>query len=67
MDRKTDKHWRNNDPWELCGLDNHCDKSCVVGGEWCQVALMIRKLAKYEDTGMSPDEIEDMVKILESR
>lgn len=65
MNRKTEKYWRNDDPWELCGLGKDCKRGCVNNGEWCNVALMIRKLAKYEDTGLQPEEIENLISIVE--
>lgn len=40
------------DPWELCGMDCYCTKSChELGGcaKGCQIPKMYRKLAEYEN------------------
>ncbi len=60
MERLTRESWRNDDPWELCGLDNDCKRGCVNAGKWCEVAIKLRRLAKYEDSGFSPEEIEQL-------
>lgn len=44
-------------PWELCGLDEDCLRSC----QDCNIAKMYRKLAAYEDIGFSPEELQQMV------
>lgn len=44
-------------PWELCGLDEDCLRSC----QDCNIAKMYRKLAAYEDIGFSPEELQQLV------
>lgn len=55
MERLTDKDTLRVafDPWELCGLDNVCQRSC----KGCKIPKMIRRLAAYEDAAQSPDEL----------
>ena len=57
MERMTREHWRNDDPWELCGLGDDCKRRCVNSREWCKVALQIRRLAQYEDTKLTPAQV----------
>lgn len=52
MERITDKHWRNLDPWECCGQDKYCQRGCHEQGgcvNGCIVPKIYIKLAKYED------------------
>lgn len=54
MDRltKNDLNEVCYDPWELCGMDNHCTKDCHEEGgctKGCHILKMYRKLAEYED------------------
>ena len=44
-------------PWELCGIDKDCLRSC----EECNVVEMYKKLAAYEDIGLKPEELQEMV------
>ena len=44
-------------PWELCGLDKDCLRSC----EECNIVEMYKKLAAYEDIGFKPEELQEMV------
>lgn len=60
MERLTDKAWRNFDPWECCGQDNFCKRGCHEPGgcnNGCKVPKLYARLAKYEDTGKTPEEI----------
>lgn len=60
MERLTDTCWMNFDPWECCGQDNYCKRdSREVGGcrNGCIVPKLYVRLAKYEDTGLTPEEI----------
>ena len=60
MERLTDKAWRNFDPWECCGQDNYCKRGCHEPGgctNGCIVPKLYARLAKYEDTGKTPEEI----------
>ena len=60
MERLTDKAWRNFDPWECCGKDNYCKRGCHEPGgctNGCIVPKLYARLAKYEDTGKTPEEI----------
>ena len=63
MNRLTEKHWRNLDPWECCGQDNYCQRGCHVEGGCtggCIVPENYTALAKYEDTGLTPEEVADL-------
>lgn len=44
-------------PWELCGLDKDCLRSC----EECNIVEMYKKFAAYEDIGLKPEELQEMV------
>lgn len=60
MERLTEKHWRNLDPWECCGQDRFCHRGCHdMGGctNGCIVPKLYVRLASYEDTGLTPEEI----------
>jgi hypothetical protein len=46
------------DPWEFCGLDGSCIRSC----HGCKIPAMIEKLMRYEDTGLEPEEIKAKLK-----
>ena len=63
MERLTDKHWRNLDPWECCGQDDFCQRGCHDEGgcaNGCIVPKLYDKLAQYEDAGLSPKEIHEL-------
>ena len=60
MKRLTVEHWQNLDPWECCGQDNYCIRpSNKPGGcrNGCIVQKLYTRLAQYEDTGLSPEEV----------
>lgn len=60
MNRLTEKHWRNLDPWECCGQDRFCGRrSDDLGGckNGCIVPKLYARLATYEDTNLTPEEI----------
>lgn len=44
-------------PWELCSLDKDCLRSC----EECNIVEMYKKLAAYEDIGLKPEELLEIV------
>lgn len=44
-------------PWELCGLDKDCLRIC----EECNIVEMYKKLAAYEDIGLKPEELQEIV------
>lgn len=44
------------DPWEICGIQNTCNRNCLYPTS-CPIPDMIRKLAKYEDTGIEPEDV----------
>ena len=46
------------DCWELCELDDVCNRDCFKPTP-CKIPSMISKLAKYEDTGLEPDELQE--------
>ena len=46
------------DCWELCELDDVCKRNCFEPTP-CKIPSMISKLAKYEDTGVEPEEIKE--------
>ena len=63
MERLTIKNWRNLDPWETCGQDYYCNRQCHEKGgctNGCIVPRIYAHLATYEDTGLEPEEINDM-------
>lgn len=72
MKRLTDKYWRNFDPWECCGQDNFCQRGCHDPGgcaNGCIVPRLYARLAAYEDTGLTTEEVSDLalqVKTLET-
>lgn len=60
MKRLTVEHWQNLDPWECCGQDNYCVRpNNKPGGcrNGCIVQKLYTRLAQYEDTGLSPEEV----------
>lgn len=60
MDRLTEKTWANLDPWECCGQDGYCTRpSNKPGGcrQGCIVPKLYIRLAKYEDIGLTPEEV----------
>lgn len=60
MERLTESYWMNLDPWECCGQDNYCKRDChEVGGctNGCKVPKLYARLARYEDTGLMPEEV----------
>lgn len=63
MDRLTDTNTNKVcfDTWELCGLDNVCKRDCWKPAP-CKLPKMIRRLAAYEDTGLTPEEVALYVK-----
>ncbi len=64
MERITETAWRNLDPWECCGQDNYCKRGCYDDGgciKGCIVPKLYERLATYEDTGLSPDEIKELL------
>ncbi len=62
-ERLTEECWKNLDPWECCGQDYYCKRGlrekggCING---CIVPRNYSRLAKYEDTGLSPAEIKEL-------
>ena len=62
-ERLTEVSWENLDPWETCKQDNYCARSCHEEGgcaNGCPVPRLYRKLAEYEDLGLSPAEIKEL-------
>lgn len=55
-----------NDPWDYCGLDNVCSRDCF-SPEPCEIPKMILRLALYEDTGISPNEIVEVKNIFRKK
>ena len=56
MERITCEAWRNLDPWECCGQDKYCKRDCHEEGgcnNGCIVPRLYRRLAMYEDTGLT--------------
>ncbi len=61
MKRLTETYWRNLDPWECCGQDDYCKRGCHDGGgcaNGCIVPKTYFHLAAYENTGLTPEEVE---------
>lgn len=44
------------DTWELCGLDNVCKRDCWKPTP-CKIPDIVYGLAAYEETGLTPDDI----------
>lgn len=64
MERLTEKAWRNLDPWECCGQDKYCKRGCHEEGgcaNGCIVPRLYSRLARYEDLGLLPEEIEELL------
>ena len=60
MERLTDPCWKNLDPWECCGQDYYCKRGCHDKGgctNGCIVPKLYARLAAYEDTGLTPEEV----------
>lgn len=63
MERLTNKDWRNFDPWECCGQDKYCQRGCHDPGgctKGCIVPRLYARLGAYEDTELTPEEINDL-------
>lgn len=63
MERLTNKAWQNFDPWECCGQDHYCQRGCHDPGgctKGCIVPWLYARLGAYEDTGLTPEEINDL-------
>ena len=63
MERLTNKAWRNFDPWECCGQDKYCQRGCHDPGgctKGCIVPRLYARLGAYEDTELTPEEINDL-------
>lgn len=61
MERLTNKSWQNFDPWECCGQDKYCQRGCHDSGgctKGCSVPRVYARLGAYEDTGLTPEEID---------
>lgn len=61
MERLTNKSWRNFDPWECCGQDQYCQRGCHDPGgctKGCIVPRLYKRLAAYEDTELTTEEID---------
>lgn len=61
MERLTNKAWRNFDPWECCGQDKYCQRGCHDPGgctKGCIVPRLYARLGAYEDTDLTPEEID---------
>lgn len=61
MERLTNKAWRNFDPWECCGQDEYCQRGCHDPGgctKGCIVPQLYARLGDYEDTELTPEEID---------
>ena len=64
MERLTNEAWGNLDPWECCGQDYYCKRGCHEEGgcnNGCIVPRLYSSLAWYEDLGLLPEEIEELL------
>ncbi len=69
MERLTDVCWRNFDPWECCGQDHCCTRGCHDEGgckKGCIVPRIYTRLASYEDTGLEPETVNDLLERFQS-
>lgn len=60
MERLTEECWRDFDVYECCGQWGYCkrDKPTLkVCTSDCIIPKLYRQLAKYEDIGLSPNEV----------
>ena len=60
FERLTPEHWWNNacyDTWEICGLDYVCKRDCREPVP-CKIPQMLYRLAAYENTKLTPEQIE---------
>lgn len=66
MERLTEECWKNLDPWECCGQDKFCTRGCHDEGgctNGCIVPKVYCRLAKYEDIGLTPEQIREVDKL----
>lgn len=64
MERLTNEAWRNLDPWECCGQDKYCKRDCHEEGgcnNGCIVPRLYSRLARYEDLGLLPEEVDELL------
>jgi hypothetical protein len=64
MERLTSKIWRNLEPWECCGQEEYCKRDCHEKGgcaNGCIVPRLYSRLARYEDLGLLPEEIDELL------
>lgn len=67
--RLTPEHgWKNAcyDTWEICGLDSVCKRDCREPIP-CKIPQMLYRLAEFEETELSPEEITDKIGGLENK
>lgn len=60
MKRLTEEYWQYLDPWECCGQGQYCKRKCHEEGgctNGCIVPQLYRRLAAYEDSGLTPEEV----------
>ncbi len=50
-------------PWDWCGLDKDCKRDCF-NPEPCRIPEPARRLAAYEDTCLTPEEITEAQKAM---
>lgn len=55
MERITSENWKNADLHEICGQGYNCAGRC----EDCLATRFFIRAARYEDTGLMPEEITD--------
>lgn len=60
MERLTEENWQDLAPWECCGQGQYCKRKCHEEGgctNGCIVPQLYRRLAAYEDSGLTPEEV----------
>lgn len=63
MERLTEKHYLAEDHYMKCSEDCNVDMDCV---DCPAFDKLIERLAAYEDTGMTPEQVENAKTIIES-
>lgn len=61
MDRLTAKNWKDLSPGDCCSMAADCTYRCFDGDcprISCLLPRLYAKLAKYEDTGLQPEQID---------
>lgn len=64
MDRLTDNHYTGNGYYLKCSGAQKCAEHCE---DCAKLEEAVNRLAAYEDTGLTPEEVKDMAENAETR